>query len=66
MDVPLPEEQVSISNNAVSFHLQGVLNVHAHDLAMGIPASKQFTTHVLIIGEICVAYRARSAVQTSP
>jgi hypothetical protein len=34
-DVPLAEELVPISNNVVSFHLQGTLNVHAHDFGDG-------------------------------
>jgi hypothetical protein len=32
-DVPLSKKPVAINNNAFRFHLQGPLNVHAHDLS---------------------------------
>ena len=44
MDVLLLKEPVPISNNTFKFHLQGPLNVHAHDLSNGNP-SKQAIHH---------------------
>jgi hypothetical protein len=40
VDVLLPKELVAICNNAFRFHLQGQLNVHAHDLSNGDPSEQ--------------------------